>query len=310
MAKKDNIDQQLELFAPAFPSSIAVKDQQDLLQYPFFSLSRRKRTTPIEYDDGKVKLEVFAPEKTGIASIYDEEILIYVASQLIEAQNKGLPTSPEVKVSRYDILKFLGKATDGKSYKWLTNALERLQATSVHTTIRNDKGYKRRDAFSWIESWSAVEKNGKPIAIRFRLSEWLYKGIVEETLILTLDREYFRIDGGLERFLYRLCRKVVGKTPRGLLEMKLETVHRRSGTTQKLSRFRKIIGEIMDKQSVPHYWILVINNAKKQPVVLAIARQPGENISTGFERAMKEWKTTQRLRTLRKTKNPRGLLGV
>lgn len=301
--KKD--DQQLELFAPSFPASIAVKDQQDLMQYPFFSLSRRKRVTPIRYEDTNVKISVVAPREYGIASIYDEEILIYVASQLMEAQNKGLPTSPEVRVSRYDILKFLGKATDGKSYQWLKGALNRLQATSIHTTIRNEKGYKIDAGFSWIDQWTAVERNGKPIAIRFKLADWLYDGIINEKLVLTLDREYFKLDGGLERFFYRLCRKIVGKDKHRLLEMNLDNVRKRSGSTQKPAQFRKMVAEIMEKQSIPGYWLLVIDNKDKKPVVLGIARQPGENIAAGFERIMQEWKSTKRLRQFRK--NPKSL---
>ncbi|MEO1255840.1 MAG: replication initiator protein A, partial [Bacteroidota bacterium] len=118
-------------------------------------------------------------------------------------------------------------------------------------------------------------------------------------------REYFRLDGGLERFFYRLCRKVIGTGKHRLLEMNLETVYKRSGTTQKPARFRKMVAEIMEKQSIPGYWLIVIDNKDKKPVVLGIARQPGENIATGFERAMQEWRDTKRLRQFRK--NPKSL---
>lgn len=252
--KKDQ--NQLELFAPVFPSAIAVKDQQDLMQYPFFSLSKRKRTTPIEFDDGRVQIEVIAPEKTGIASIFDADVLIYVASQLMEAHNKGLPTSPEIKVSKYDLIEFTGKATSGRGYQQLRNALERLQATSIKTTIRSDDGeIDMEGGFSWLESWSAVKKNGKPVAIRFRLAEWLYKGIVEQKLVLTLDRKYFRLESGLERFLYRLCRKVAGKDRQ--LQMKMQTVRERSGSPEKPGKFKKAIERIIEKQSIPGYWLML-----------------------------------------------------
>ncbi|MEO1255841.1 MAG: replication initiator protein A [Bacteroidota bacterium] len=176
--KKDQ--NQLELFAPSFPASIAVKDQQDLMQYPFFSLSKRKRVTPIVYDDGKVKIDIGSRQDIGIANIFDADVLIYVASQLMEAQNKGIPTSPEIKVSKYDMLEFMGKTTDGRGYQRLTNALDRLQATSIRTTIRREDGSLRKGGFSWIESWEAVERNGKPIAIRFRLANPYVSTICEK----------------------------------------------------------------------------------------------------------------------------------
>src|SRR5260370_1400079 len=41
-------DSQLDLFI-ALPSDLPARDQQDLMERPFFSLSKNKRTTPIEY---------------------------------------------------------------------------------------------------------------------------------------------------------------------------------------------------------------------------------------------------------------------
>lgn len=230
------------------------------MQYPFFSLSKRKRVSPIDYDDGRVNIEVIAPEKTGIASVFDADVLIYVASQLMEAHNKGLPTSPEIKVSKYELLEFVGKATSGRGYEQLKHALQRLQATSIKTSIRSEDGeIEAEGGFSWIESWSAVKRNGKPIAIRFRLAEWLYKGIIDHKLVLTIDRQYFRLESGLERFLYRLCRKVAGEDRQ--LQMKLDTVHKRSGSTRKPGAFRTMIKEICEKQSIPEYWLILTKRA-------------------------------------------------
>lgn len=254
MAKKD--DNQLELFAPMFPSSIAVKDQQDLMQYPFFSLSKSKRTTPIDFDNGKVQITVTSSDRYGIASIFDADILIYIASQLMEAHNKGLPTSRVIKVSKYDILEFVGKATGGKSYIQLKNALRRLKATMVETTIRPEDGSKGDRVFGWIEDFTAIEKNGRPVALSITIPQWFYNGVVDRQLVLTMNRKYFEIEGGLERFLYRIARKVAGTSNE--LKMKLDTVRKRSGTTRKPGAFRKLVENIMIKQSLPEYWIFLV----------------------------------------------------
>lgn len=255
-------EQQLSLFQPDFAGVVPAKDQQDLMTYPFFSLSKQKRTTPIKYDDGRVKITVTGHQDHGIANIYDADILIYVASQIMEARNKGLETSRRIQISRYDILEFLGKGTGGNRYKRLEESLERLQSTSVRTTIREeDSRYKVDAMFSWIERWSAVTKNGRPIAIEFYVDEWFYQGIVQGK-VLTLPRSYFRVESGFERFLYKLCRKTVGNTRDGQLWMKLETVHKRSGMTRKPGAFRKMIELIVEAQSVPDYWIFLM----KRPV--------------------------------------------
>lgn len=251
--KKDTSDHQLQLFAPSFPTSIAVKDQQDLMQYPFFSLSKRKRVSPIKYKDKNVEIQVIAPQETGLANIFDADILIYAASQLMEAQNKNLPTSPEIKVSKYEILEFLGKTTDGRGYQRLKASLRRLKATSVETTIRAEDGKRGEKMFGWLEDFTIIERNDRPVGIRLTLPQWLYKGIIEHRLVLTLDRQYFRLEGGLERFLYRLCRKIIGEN--GQLQMKLTTIHKRSGSPEKPGKFRKALERAIEDQTIPGYWV-------------------------------------------------------
>ena len=215
MAKKENTDIQLDLFSPSFAHGIAIKDQQDIMRYPFFSLSKSKRITPIEYDDGTNKVFITGADY-GIANIFDLDILIYAASQIAKAQNEGLEVSPHFEVSAYDMLTFLGKSTGGKEYKRLKSSMRRLHATTITTTIRSEDNIRYEGGFHWIDQWKSVEKNGKGIAIRFKLSDWIYRGIVNQKFILTVDREFLKIESGLERFLYRLCRKVVGKQPRAI----------------------------------------------------------------------------------------------
>ena len=47
------------------------------------------------------------------------------------------------------------------------------------------------------------------------LPDWFYAGVIEEALVLTIDPAYFRLTGGIERWLYRLVRKHGGRQRRG-----------------------------------------------------------------------------------------------
>jgi len=284
MSKKSNDkSEQLSLFTPVMGEITAAKDQIDLMAYPFFSLSKQKRTTPIQYDDGRVKVTVTGQEQHGIANIYDADILIYVASQLMSAKNKGQETSRRIKMSRYDILEFLKKGTGGIQYKRLKESLERLQSTSVSTTItREGSRFKKYAMFSWISEWRAIENNNKPIAIEFELNQWLYEGIIEGK-VLTLPHKYFRIESGLERFLYRLCRKVIGIQKYGELKMKLDTVHKRSGITRKPGAFKKMIEKIVMSQSIPDYWIFLVKKDSTEDYVCGLPRDTYESKEKAFD---------------------------
>jgi len=120
----------------ALPSDIPTRDQQDLMERPFFSLSKNKRTTPIEYEVGRNYICVTAPEKYGMATIWDADILIWAASQITEARERGLKTSRFFQLSAYDLLKFIHRGTSGRDYQELKAALDRLQSTTVVTSIR------------------------------------------------------------------------------------------------------------------------------------------------------------------------------
>ena len=104
---------QLDLFI-ALPSDIPVRDQQDVMERPFFSLSKSKRTVPIEYHVGDNYIRVTANDAYGMATIWDADILIWAASQITEALNKRLKTSRFFHLAAYDLLTFIRRGTSGR----------------------------------------------------------------------------------------------------------------------------------------------------------------------------------------------------
>ena len=79
---------QLELFR-ALPGDPAPRDAQDLMAYPFFSLARTKRVVPIDFRAGVISIRVEAVAEHGMATIWDADVLIWAASQIVEARDAG-----------------------------------------------------------------------------------------------------------------------------------------------------------------------------------------------------------------------------
>lgn len=46
------------------------RDQRDLMERPFFSLAKTRRVTPILYEAGDVRVEVFGMPDHGMATIW------------------------------------------------------------------------------------------------------------------------------------------------------------------------------------------------------------------------------------------------
>lgn len=127
---------------------MAPRDAQDLMAYPFFALAKSRRTTPIDFRSGNVVIRVEGTQEHGIATIWDADILIWAASQIVEARDAGLCPSRMLHATPYEILRFIGRGVSLRDYQRLKAALDRLQSTTVATSIRETTG-RRLHRFSW-----------------------------------------------------------------------------------------------------------------------------------------------------------------
>ncbi|MCP6060041.1 replication initiator protein A, partial [Klebsiella pneumoniae] len=83
---------------------------------------------PIDFAAGDVSIRVEAVPDHGMATIWDADILIWAASQIVEARDAGLRTSRFMVATPYEILRFVGRGTSLRDYQRLKAALDRLQS--------------------------------------------------------------------------------------------------------------------------------------------------------------------------------------
>ncbi|MGF1627269.1 MAG: replication initiator protein A [Alphaproteobacteria bacterium] len=234
-------------FADAQP-----RDQRDLMERPFFSLAKGRRTRPILYRAGAVQVQVHAVPEHGMATIWDADVLIWAASQLVEAADQGLRTSRFVRFTPYQLLRGIGRPTGKQQYVLLRRALQRLQSTVILTTIRQGESW-RRQQFSWINEWEElVGHSGRCHGVEVVLPDWFYRGVIDRTLVLTIDPAYFRLIGGIERWLYRIARKHAGRQPGGWT-FELRHLHAKSGSLARFSDFALDLRRVVRRQSLPGY---------------------------------------------------------
>jgi plasmid replication initiation protein len=249
--------EQLVLFHALPGRGIAPRDAQDLMAYPFFSLAKSPRTVPIHFQAGGVALTVEGVPEHGIATIWDADVLIWAASQIVQARDQGLRTSRLMAATPHEILTFVRRGTAPKDYLMLRAALDRLQSTTVATSIRQPAG-RRMHRFSWINEWKErVRADGRSDGIELILADWFYSGVMDDALVLTLDPAYFGLTGGIERWLYRLVRKHGGRQARGW-RFELRHLHLKSGSLQRYSDFALHMRRLASKQSLPGYRLALV----------------------------------------------------
>lgn len=205
---------QLDLFVSA-GGDIATRDAQDLMAWPFFSLAKSKRVNPIDFRMGEVSILVEATAEHGMATIWDADVLIWVASQIVEARDMGRPTSRLIAATPHEILAFTRRGTGKASYERLKAGLDRLQSTTIATSIRQ-RDARRRHRFSWINEWrERLDGRGRAMGIEMIIPDWFYEGVLDRALVLTIDPAYFRLTGGLNAGSTASCASMAGARQTG-----------------------------------------------------------------------------------------------
>ncbi len=271
----------------ALPGNIPIHDQRELMERPFFSLAKRKRLAPIEYRVGEVWVHVEASPSHGMATIWDADILLWAGSQLVEADAKGLKTSPWLRAVPYQMLKFMGRGTRPDDYDRLFAALGRLQGTNVTTNIRQGDR-QRAHQFSWISEWErCIGRDGTHYGLNLVVPNWFYTGVLDRRLILTVDPAYFQLSGGIERWLYRVVRKHAGWQSAGW-QFTFQQLHTKSGSAARFSDFAFDIRQLAKRQALPGYWLEIFRRSTGEEILhfthrsLLATNHPGFDFSWRF----------------------------
>jgi plasmid replication initiation protein len=264
-------DNQPDLFAATF-ADIPIRDQRDTMERPFFSLAKRPRFAPIDYHVGDVKVEVSANPKFGLATIWDADILIWAATQLTEALDRGQEPSRVIRFHPHNLLKSIRRPTGGEHYRRLRAALDRLTHTAVQTNIRAE-GKKKYASFHWLESWTEItdEKTGEPQGMTLTLPDWLFDGIVMKGGVLTIHEDYFLLTGGIERWLYRVARKHAGQQEGGW-QFTMRQLYEKSGSAARLSDFAIDVRKAVEANALPEYSMLLHRNEEGEEVIHFLKR--------------------------------------
>lgn len=271
--------EQIDLFLP-YLADLSLRDQREVMERPFFSLAKSKRLKPIDYTspDGKTWVHVSANPDYGMATIWDADILIYCASMLNDMKQRKLNDIPRtLKIMPYDLLRSIGRPISGRSYELLGQALDRLQSTTVKTNIRSEQ--RREATFSWLDNWSQLidEKTERSRGLSISLSSWFYEGVLMAGGVLSIDRAYFDITGGRERWLYKVARKHAGGAGEGGFAIALPTLFDKSGAEGLYRRFKFEIAAIVKRNDLPGFELKLTDAATSREPLLLMTRRPAAN---------------------------------
>ena len=254
MASKPSIIvRQGNLFEPDSPLHGKVRGERSVMDFPFFALSKVAVQKPVEYKIGKLSIQI-RPSATGVATMYDKEVILYVASLMAQAIQRGEKVEQNFSFTAHDFFRVTGVSRPSKrDYQRFTDALERLQGTQIKTNIQTgsqiDKGW-----FSWLSEAAAsyVEMpNGdqQMRIVQVRLCQWLFRAIQRDGHIYHYHHDYFRL-GTIERRLYEIAHcHCEGEA----VEMPIEMLSLKVGSTASLSKFKQHLKAVEASDDLPEY---------------------------------------------------------
>lgn len=243
-----------ELFSFDSPLLTEVRGERSLMAYPFFALTKTAWKKSLIYKTDTVSIEI-GPGPRGVATIYDKEVLLYIASLLAAKSDAGEAVSQDFYFTAHDLFRVTGVNSSARSYARLSDALERLQGTQIKTNIEAG-GEGETGFFSWLSEarlqYSKTKSGENRLkAVRVRLCDWLYRAILRDREVLGYSASYFQI-GPVERRIYEVARSAC--VP-GAVEMDIEDLRLQLGYQNSLKHFRHALKRIVDDDAIPDYRI-------------------------------------------------------
>lgn len=256
-------DEQADFFVPSL-YDVGGRDNRSIMDVAVFRLSKSdKRAGEViryELPDGYVEVKA-GPD--GMASVWDYDIVLMMVSHLNEAANRwregkadkpGRTFKPHVS----DILKFARRGDGSRQVEEVERALDRLKGTTIKTvrerTGANGRKMREVEAEGLINRYSVLSRTDtdRVSAVEIEAPQWIYQEIVggKQPDVLTVHPDYFLIDPGIGRFIYRLARRAAGK---GAAKWSFQTLYERSGSTGTFKKFCQNLRKIIERDDLPEY---------------------------------------------------------
>jgi hypothetical protein len=230
--------------------------------FPFLSLQKIPRLDPIEYvavrtdADGTKRTDrvmVVGAKPFGIATIWDFDIMLWMFSQLAALVNKGEKPPQRFSFHAYDCMRAIQRTdakgrVGGSDYKAFEAALRRLRHTVINTNVAQGN---LSQSVGWLEDLTIKRDDKNRIQfVEVKLHDWIYGKVIDPKSILTLNKNYFLLTGGITRQLYRIARKMAGE---GTFTIGLDDLASRSGVSSDNTKdFTKNIRRLVTDLAKPN----------------------------------------------------------
>jgi plasmid replication initiation protein len=197
-------------------------------------------------------------------------------------KNRGEEIGKRVRFSARELMMATNRNTDGREYKRVEKAFQRLQGTQFKTNIRTGNKKEVR-IFSLIDEGGYVMREEGEWRLDYCevvLSDWFMRAI-EANEVISISEDYFRLRRPLERRIYEIARKHCGSQKRW--HINLAKLQNKTGSNAPLKKFRLNIRQIIEGDHLPFYKL------EMTPDDLVIFRPRQQRVTIEKDIVLPEW---------------------
>ena len=121
-----------------------------------------------------------------------------------------------------------------------------------------------------------TDRNGKPDGIELIVPDWFYQAVLDDARA-DIDRAYFGLTGGLDRWLYRIVRKHGGRQRNGW-RFDFRHLHQKSARCRRSKRFAFELRDIIRRQPLPGYTLFLEIGRRPRSLAFEPIRRPVEKL--------------------------------
>lgn len=264
------------------PPNSSGRDIGFFMDVALFALSPRSKQTEITIQ-AKNKRITINGGKEGIANINDYDLISFIyanfTKQLNEwekdPKNSQLKPKKHYTIELYKFFKFANKQPNGDNYRRMRTSLQRLIKTTIFVEKLSENATEKHYAgqkFSWISKFDFVENklSQKETTLRIQITDELYNLMLAKGTksMLGLPKSYYQLKSTLEKFIFRLSRKMAGN---GNAKISIKELYMRSGSEREYRKFKADIKGLVKRNPLPDYRLDIYQNTAGDEI-LAISR--------------------------------------
>lgn len=250
------ISPQGDLFRLDSPLYGDIQGERTVAEFPFFALTKRAQMETMTFESETARIEI-NPSKTGVATIYDKEILLYIASLMVSRLENGETVDRTLSFTANDLFRMTGTNRSARSYSSLKASLSRLQGTQIITNIETG-GEGSDSAFSWLLKadikYTKLPNGERQVKhVEVMLCDWLHRAILTDRRIAAYHDDFFKL-GPIERRLYELAKFNCVDGAR--FEAEAVDLAGRVGCSlepRSIENFKRTLRGVAREQSLPEY---------------------------------------------------------